>query len=256
MIFKIAKTGGSVDDDVKDLAFDYSQNYMIILDEYDIQVDSEGSYDITHNLGYIPSFYIFSSVDNITWTRPGQSFTVTGSYADSNKIYIRGLGENEYAHVVLWANSIDNSVGTTNNNVSGMLKITKAGYSADKAKDLRQFVFASGQGFILIKEKKQFSITVSATYDEEYGFWVFEQSVQYAHGLGYVPQVQVFNSDGSQLPFEKQFAGGYGYYSDYFTIDDTYLTIYSTGSLSSEMFDDPSGTVNIFNTFIYFNKIK
>lgn len=251
MIFKVAKTGGSVGDDVKDLAFDSSQNYMIILDEFDFQTDIDGNYDLTHGLGYTPSFYIFTSTDNLTWTRPGQSSIIVGSYADNNKIYVRGLEANAYAHIVLWANSYNNAVGTENNNATGMLKVAKDGYSADIAKDLRQFVFASGQGFILIKEKKQFSITVSATYDEDTGFWIWNQSVQYAHGLDYIPQVQVFLSDGAQLPFEIFISGGNGFYGYNFTIDNTNLTIETSGS----MLDDPSGLEIVFNSHIFINKI-
>lgn len=250
--FKVAKTGGSVDDSVKDLAFDSSQNYMIILAEYDITTDVDGNYEITHNLGYIPSFYLFIETSSGVWTRPDEPFYVTGSNADSSKIYISGMGEYTNVHVVLWANSYNNAVGDTNNNVSGKLKIAKSGYSADTALDLRQFVFASGKGFIIIKEKKQFSITINATYDSELDLYMWNQSATYAHGLNYVPQVQVFQSDGSQLPYGFVLSGGTGSGSETFIIDNTNLTIHLSGATE----DDQSGIVKTFNSHIFFNKIE
>ena len=252
-IMKVAKTGGTVEDDVKDLAFDSSQNYMIILAEYDVTTDIDGNYEITHNLGYIPSFYIFIESSPGVWTRPGEPFYVEGSYADGTKIYLRALSFEVTinAHVVLWANSFDDAVGTGNNNANGKLKIAKTGYSADTALDLRQFVFASGQGFIIIKEKKSFSITISATYNAEFDRYEWNQSTTYAHGLGYVPQLQIFRSDGSQLPYSLYIGGGNGLASEDFTVDDTNIIIQASGSMP----DDPSGVELNFNAHIFFNKI-
>lgn len=248
-ILKVAKSGGSVLDDTKDLAFDSTSRYMIILSEYHFQSDSSGSYDITHNLGYIPSFFLYSSADSTNWTRPGETF-FTGSYADSNKIYIRGLGESEYAHVVIWSNSYDDSIGDTNNNASGIIKISKSGYDASLSHDLRQFKFVSGKGMMIIKEKKQITVTLSSTYDSEIGMYIITGSSQYSHGLGYVPQIQAFLG-GKQIPYVLYLGGGNGLLSYEFSVNNSSISVVVDGA----WLEDLSGTTVTFDFYIYFNKI-
>jgi hypothetical protein len=249
MILKVAKSGGNIYDPVKDLAFDTSQNYIIILGEYSGTVNSSGQATISHGLGYIPSFFLYSSENGNSWTRKGTLLGNIGSYADSSNIYINGFYDAEHYHLVIWANSYDDSIGTSNNNAFGKLKIAKPGYDATTATDLRQFVFVSGRGLMIIKEKKQISIEINASLDE-YGFYSWNQTISYAHGLGYTPQVHIFASDGSQLPAETFFSAG-GLIVEDFSIDDTYLKITTFGS--SE--DDLSGTTLTYNSHIFFNKI-
>jgi len=220
-IVKVSTSGQSaLTTDQKDLVFDIDNDYMIILDERTDQSDGSNDLEITHNLGYIPSFYTFLKTSGV-WHRQLQS-GLGGSYADTSKIYIKTDSANQYVRTVIWANSQDNSVGSGRNNASGKLRVSKFGYDAEKETDLRRFKFASGGGVFKIKEKKTFTVIVS-TPD---GSGNTDDSFQYAHGLGYTPQVYVllYDTTGIQIPAFFLIAAGVSIVFDY-DIDDTYLTV-------------------------------
>jgi hypothetical protein len=209
----VAKTGGTIDDDVKDLAFDSDENYMVILEERIDTADGSGNLEITHNLGYLPSFYHFYESSAGVWERQLES-GLGGAYTDTTKIYIQTPSASQRVKTVIWGNSQDNAVGTGRTNATGKLRIAKDGYDATIDTDLRRFKFASSGGVFKISEKKTLSITVT-------GSGTFTK--QYAHGLGYVPQVYVF-AGGLQIPIFQFIAAGMSYFFSY-TIDDTNLTV-------------------------------
>ena len=243
-IFKIAKRGGNaLTDAQKDLAFDSGLDYMIILEERTDTSDGSNNLQITHNLQYIPAFYTFFEAADGSWYRQLQT-GLGGSYADSTKIYIQTDDPNQRVRTVIFANSQDNSVGTGRNNASGKLRVAKPGYDAETETDLRRFRFASGGGVFKVKENREMTVTVNL---DEFGY--SDDSVQYAHGLGYVPQVYVFLG-GQQIPIFQFIAAGMSYSVD-FTIDDTYLTV----RVQSGEYAFAGGEEFVFNAQILLDKI-
>lgn len=217
-IFKIAKRGGdALTDAQKDLAFDSGLDYMIILEERTDTSNGSNALEITHSLGYIPAFYTFFEAADGSWYRQLET-GLGGSYADSTKIYIQTDEPNQRVRTVIFANSQDNSVGSGRNNASGKLRVAKPGYDAEIETDLRRFRFASGGGVFKIKENREMVVTVNVD-----GSGYSDDQVQYAHGLGYTPQVYVFLG-GVQIPIFQFIAAGMSYSVD-FTVDDTYLTV-------------------------------
>jgi hypothetical protein len=243
-IFKIAKRGGdALIDAPKDLAFDSSLDYMIILEERTDTSDGSNNLEITHSLGYIPAFYTFFEGAGGVWYRQMQT-ALGGSYADSTKIYIKTDDANQRVRTVIFANSQDNSVGSGRNNASGKLRVAKAGYDAEIETDLRRFRFASGGGVFKIKENREMTVTVNLDGD---GY--SDDQVQYAHGLGYTPQVYVFLG-GVQIPIFQFIAAGMSFSVD-FTVDDTYLTV----KVQSGEYALEDGDTFTFNAQILLDKI-
>jgi len=243
-IFKIAKRGGdALTDAQKDLAFDSSLDYMIILEERTDTSDGSNNLQITHSLGYIPAFYTFFEAADGSWYRQLET-GLGGSYADSTKIYIQTDEPNQRVRTVIFANSQDNSVGSGRNNASGKLRVAKPGYDAEIETDLRRFRFASGGGVFKIKENKVLRVTVHLD-----GSGYSDDSVTYAHGLGYVPQVYVFLS-GVQIPIFQFIAAGMSYNVD-FTIDATNLTVH----VASGEYALSDGDIFDFNAQILLDKI-
>lgn len=243
-VFKIAKRGGdALSDAQKDLAFDSSLDYMIILQE---RTDtSNGSNDLTinHGLGYIPAFYTFFNDGAGKWYRQTES-GLGGSYADASNIYIKTDNPSQQVRTVIFANSQDNSVGSGRNNASGRLRVAKPGYDAETETDLRRFRFASGGGVFKIKENKQLTVTVHLD-----GAGYSDDSITYAHGLGYVPQVYVFLG-GQQIPIFQFIAAGMSY-SVSFTIDATNLIV----NVASGEYALVDGDQFVFNAQILLDKI-
>ena len=243
-IFKIAARGGNaLTDAQKDLVFDSSLDYMIILKEITATSDSNKNLTIAHNLGYLPAFYTFFKDSSGNWYRQLES-ALGGSYTDNNNIYIKTDDENQQVRVVIFANSQDNSIGSGRNNASGKLRIAKPGYDAIVETDLRKFRFASGGGVFKIKEKKQLTVTVHIDGDGN-----SDDSVQYAHGLGYVPQVYVFLG-GTQIPIFV-FEGAGTSFSVDFSVNSTYLTV-NVSSSGNALSDGETFT---FNAQILLDKI-
>jgi hypothetical protein len=223
-IFKIAKSGQDATSlDQKDLVFDINNNYLVILEERTDRSNASSNLEITHSLGYIPAFYtFFKDVSTGKWYRQLQS-GLDGNYADTSKIYIKTDDPNQYVRTVIFGNSQSDAVGSGRNNVSGKLRIAKPGYDAKVDTDLRRFKFASGGGVFKIKEKKKLTVTVNLD-----GMGMSDDSVSYAHGLGYVPQVSVFlysaTPSAIQIPLFDFLGAGMSVGFD-FTVDDTNLTV-------------------------------
>ena len=219
----IAEPGGNAMTDAdKDLVFTTDLDYMIILSERTDTSDGSNNLTINHGLGYIPAFYTFFNDGTGKWYRQLET-GLGGSYADTSNIYISTDNPNQQVRTVIFANSQDNSIGSGRNNASGKLRIAKFGYDAEKDTDLRRFLFASGGGVFKIKEKKAMTVTVHLN-----GSGDSDDSVSYAHGLGYVPQVYVFLF-GTQIPIFVFEAAGISYSVD-FTIDATNLTVHVASS--------------------------
>lgn len=214
MIFKVAKTNGSINDVSKNLALDSGVDYMKILTERTDTSNASNMLEITHNLGYLPAFYTFFEGSDGRWYRQLSS-GLGGSYADTSKIYIETDEPSQRVRTVIFANSQNNEVGTGNDNATGKLRIAKDGYNADEETDLRRFKFISSGGVFKIKEKKTFNVEVTADTGEDI--------VSYAHGLGYTPQVYVF-AGGVQIPTFYFVAAGMSYGFD-FDVDDTNLRV-------------------------------
>ena len=251
----VARTGGTIDDATKDLAFDSASNYMIILDEVDgtsveapLSEVGGGIFEYTHNLGYKPNFYHFQESSAGLWSRPYESGT-GGSRSDNNKIYISTSDPIQNVHLIIWANSNDGSIGTGRNNATGRLKIAKSGYSASDT-DLRRFVFTSGEGTLIIKEKKSVTVTANTSYDSGYDGYIWNDTVEYAHGLDYVPQVIVF-SGGIQIPTSVHLPGLGNYWLD-FSVDNQKVYLTFSGATIDNDFD---GIEKTFDMQILFNKI-
>lgn len=243
-IFKIAKKNGdALTDASKDLAFDIDQNYMIILEERTDTADGSGNIVINHGLGYIPAFYTFFERSAGVWGRKLES-GLGGDYADSSNIYI-SADAGQRVRTVIWANSQDNSVGSGRNNASGKLRVAKAGYDAKTATDLRQFKFASGGGVFKIKENKKLTVTVNVD-----GSGYSNDTVKYAHGLGYVPQIYVFLG-GQQLPQFQFIAAGMSYSVD-FWVDNQKIYV----NVSSGEYVFAGGETFDFDVQILLDKIE
>ncbi len=228
-IFKIAKDGQSaVTTNQKDLVFDIENDYMVILEE---RIDNSGSnkrVEITHGLGYIPTFYHFHEETPGVWKRPPESGLggvagIGGAYADNNKIYIHTPNANQRVRTVIWGNAQDNSGGGNRNNATGRFKVAKAGYDAEVETDLRRFKFASGGGVFKIKEKRKLTVTVHLDTNGD-----SDDTVQYAHNLGYVPHVYVLlksGNSGVQIPSNHFMGAGVAVEYDY-SITSTDLRVH------------------------------
>lgn len=240
----IAKPNGNAMTDAnKDLAFTTELQYMIILSERTDTSDGSNNLTISHGLGYIPAFYTFFNDGSGKWYRQLES-GLGGSYADSSNIYIKTDNPSQQVRTVIFANSQSNADGGNLNNVSGKLRIAKPGYDATKETDLRRFLFASGGGVFKIKEKKTLTVTVHID-----GSGNSNDSITYAHGLGYVPQVYVFLA-GLQVPIFVFKAAGMSYSVD-FTIDATNLVVNVTSSGNALV----NGDTFEFNAQILLDKI-
>lgn len=243
-IFKIAGTNGNVLTDAqKDLVFDSSLDYMIILEERTDVSDGSGNLTISHGLGYPPAFYTFFSNGSGTWYRQLQS-GLGGAYADTNNIYITTDSPSQSVRTVIFANSQDNAIGTGRNNAFGKLKMSKPTYNASTDTDLRRFVFASGNGIFKIKENKVLTVTVNLD-----GSGYSNDTVSYAHGLSYIPQVYVFLG-GQQLPQFHFIAAGQSYSVD-FSVDSTNVNV----NVSSGQYALLNGDTFVFNVQILMDKI-
>ncbi|NCD18111.1 MAG: hypothetical protein EOL91_12550 [Actinobacteria bacterium] len=232
---KIAKTGGNINDQQKDLVFDSDLDYLVILEERTDTSDANGKIEITHNLGYLPAFYTFFKYGGV-WTRASSENT----YTDTSKIYIDTYDPNIEVRTIIWANSQDNTIGSGRDNASGVLKIAKSGYDASTDTDLRRFDFVSSKGTLKIKETKRISVEITNTDGDN--------MQSYNHNLGYVPQVFVF-VNGQQIPAFYKVAFGMFFGFD-FSVNSTSLTVnaWSTNDALE------GGTID-FDATIFMDKI-
>lgn len=205
----IAKRGGdTLVDQEKDLAFTSDRSCLIemfsLLTTLTTDVDGNGSLEITHNLGYVPSVFVFEKgyLDTTFWYPQ----YVMGVRADTTKLYITAtyLDSNTTYQIFysISGNRNDNVVGSGNNNVSGRLRIAKSGYDAETEQDVRNMRFMSGKS--VWKVDSNLSGNVQSTPDGS-GYTL----ITIPHNLGYVPMCFVLCTDnGGMLPYTVPLYGG------------------------------------------------
>lgn len=207
-IFKIAKTGGTVSDDEKDLAFTSARNCIIEMfsGTIDISTDGDGfgAQTYTHNLGYIPACYCFvrDPLNTGRWYPHQDGYMACNTYVDTTKLYTainyKEASQTYRIFYSIFGNNQDNTTGTGNNNVSGKLRISKDGYDAETETDARNMQFFSGKNVLKIDSALSGSTTITINSP------VVTKTI--AHNLGYVPIVFVLNTkidsyeQGQMLP--------------------------------------------------------
>lgn len=239
---RIAKTGGSVYGDPKDLVLDSDLTSLMIYDE---QTLGSTATEYSHNLGYYPLVFAFFQ-EGTKW-HPENSFV--GAYSKTkqsvNTVYIENnLGEN--VKLFISGNAVDNAVGSGKNTAIGRLKIAKPGYNAETETDIRRFQFCSGLD--LIKKDLNLRGTITFTTDTGYS-WEEEKYIE--HNLGYVPLV--FATDyagtmgfGGELPLH--YSEGLNNFYYYVTSTRVYFGV-------SNFSKYPSVETYTFQYQIYRNKI-
>ncbi len=239
---RVAKSGGTIDDNPKDLVLDSNNTHLMIYDEQTLN-SSATSY--THNLGYYPLVFAYFQ-DGSNW-HPDNSFVAAYSrvYQDTNNVYIENnTGSN--VKLFICGNAVDNASGSGKNTAIGKIKIAKSGFDADTETDIRRFQFCSGLD--LVKRDSALSGTVTLTSDS--GLF-YEGETFITHDLGYVPMASVidyagFTGLGGELPLN--FADGLNSYYFYMTSTRMYFGV----SIFSK---DPVIDTYTFKYQIYRNKI-
>lgn len=219
-VLKIAKSGGNAETDAeKDLVLTSNRSCMIEMISGIITLNGSGLGEITHNFGYRPAFYAFlESLDFQTssynvWYPQYNFYQSLVGKVDTTKLYLDGE-LNARAYYIIFANQQDNSVGTSNTNASGRLRIAKPGYDAETATDARQLQFMSGTSVPKVDLALSGSITQTIATDDY-------TVITVAHNLGYVPLCFVLcDTFGTMLPDSSDLFPSFIYH-----IDDTNLTI-------------------------------
>lgn len=207
--------------DTKDLNFDSDQACMVLVAE---RIDSltETSPDhvetIAHGLGYRPFVDLYQEVPGYTglWSK---SLSILNMWVDSTNLNFHLFdGTETYRFkTVIYANSQNGVIGGSLNNADGRIQVARDGYSLDGVTDLRQLVFSSKKGVMMVQEKR----TITVVGDGVTTDTTFQ--TQYAHGLGYVPQFDaILETDGFVIPYFSA-GGGSGAFFDV-QVDDTYIT--------------------------------
>lgn len=183
---RIAKTGGTINDNPKDLVFDSNYTSLMIYDE---QLLGSSTTEYSHNLGYYPLVFAFFQ-DGANW-HPENSYV--GAYSktkqNTNTVYIENnIGGN--VKLFISGNAVDNSIGSGKNTASGKLKIAKPGYNIATETDIRRFQFCSGLDLF----KQDYSGTITFTTDSGYSW---EEEKYITHDFGYVPLVFAIDYSGT-----------------------------------------------------------
>lgn len=194
-VLKIAKIGGdALTDADKDLVMTSDKACMIELLSGSQTIT--GTTDISHNLGYIPSYFVFTKGRNFEDTEDAWYVKYLGTRIDTTKLYIDlFFGESsEDIFYIIYGNRQDNAVGTGNSNVTGNLRIAKSGYDATTETDIRNMKFVSGKN--VTKIDTALSGTTSGTVaTDDYTIFTI------THNLGYFPICYVMCSTfGQTLP--------------------------------------------------------
>lgn len=197
-IFKIAKLGGNVETDAdKDLVFTSDKICMIELISGSQTIT--GTTEITHNLGYIPSYFVFTKGRNLADTEDAWYIKYLGTRISTTKLYI-DLYEGETSediYYIIYGNRQDNAVGTGNSNVIGNFKISKDGYDAETETDVRNMKFISGKNVTKIDTALSGTVTSSISTDDI-------TTIEITHNLGYFPICYVISSTyGQTLPIAE-----------------------------------------------------
>lgn len=257
---RIAKTGDNIDTVAqKDLAFDSNKNCFNIIQEASVQVTTDGSgigsVTYSHNLGYIPQFKSFAyeqhdPLTNNMWTLSDSSAIGCVVHATTNTIVINvenysTTNKTYYFRLKIFGNSADDTIGTSNNNISGHMKVAKSGQDLTTATDIRQLQFQSGLYTLKYDSSKSGSVSKSAAAGAiEY--------VDVYHNLGYVPYVfvkDVSDTSGSttskMLPVMYPAFGG-----TFFAINSTKIRI-----VIDNVMNGSSITYN-YKYFVYRDRIQ
>lgn len=195
---KISKTGGNAETDaIKDLVLTSDKACMIELLSGSETIT--GTKEITHGLGYIPSYFVFTKGRNLADTEDAWYVKYLGTRIDTSKLYI-DLYEGETSetiYYIIYGNRQDNAVGTGNSNVTGKLKISKSGYDAETETDIRNMKFVSGKNVTKIDTALSGSVTSAITTDDI-------TTIEITHNLGYFPICYVISSTyGQTLPIAE-----------------------------------------------------
>lgn len=238
---RVAKTNGDILTDApKDLAFDSSQECLVIVNERIdsfTTVDGDGGHitSIAHGLGYRPTIKCYQEqlydlagnpIAGGLWSK---GLSLLNIWADSTNINYQlydayGTVETYRIKTVIIANSQNGVVAGTLSNANGRLQVAKAGYDLNNITDLRQVAFSSKKGVQLINEKKSIVVHHNGTPDSS-------ATATYAHGLGYIPQFDaVLVEYGAVLPYAIYGGAGINLFLDIY-VDATNFTcsVYDAG---------------------------
>lgn len=200
---RVAKTNGDILIDApKDLAFDSSQECLVIVNERIdsfTSVDGDGGHitSIAHGLDYRPTIKCYQEASSGVW---GKGLSLMNIWADNTNINYQlydayGTVETYRIKTIIIANSQNGVVAGTLSNANGRLQVAKSGYDLNNITDLRQVAFSSKKGVQLINEKKSIVVHHDGTPDSG-------ATVTYNHGLGYIPQFDaVLVEYGAVLPY-------------------------------------------------------
>jgi len=248
MALIIAKPGNSVYDNEKSLVLTSNRDCLVEIKSGTKNISNTGYFQ--HSLGYYPAYSAFMKVQTSTivgvpngcWS-PCVGFignALDGGIVtiDSDKLYFETYTvyndiTMSYDYVQtdfyysIFGNSINNAVGSGNDNVSGKLKIAKSGLSLTDITDVRQLKFFVGNAF---KQDLGISGTTSVTLVD------YDMTVKSVHhGLGYVPIVYAFeNNNGSRIPYGNPDGTIFTYYVD---SSDIYFVAGNFSATGGDLYD-------------------
>jgi hypothetical protein len=209
----------------KDLTFTSERACLVELQigikEITTDESGNGSGYVEHNLGYYPSVIMFEKgffPDGRWYASTGYDWKVTTTRINFS---LTGYDANTtyYFHYRISGNRQDNAVGSGNNNVTGNLRISKAGsYDAETETDSRNMQFFSGANILKIDTALSDSVT------QQVGLlYPFPTVITIPHNLGYPPVSMVLLDDTGKISpsIEALFDG----FQLFHSVDDTNLYI-------------------------------
>lgn len=223
----VAQEGGSVDDAEKDLVFTSNRACLIEVISATIDISTDGSgfgtAEVTHDLGYRPSYYAFARDPLATgdWYPLGDGYMGLQTSVDTTKLYLAIDGKEASStyrvKYYIFGNQLENGTGSGNNNVTGKLRISKPGYDAETETDARNMQFFSGTN--VFKVDTALSGSASVTIDD------FIKEIVVPHNLGYVPFILVCNDSYYGFPLGQMLPSAAYDVRFSYKIDSTNLTI-------------------------------
>jgi len=227
-VIKVAKTGGAVTDEEKDLAFTSDRDCLIEFARgtSSITTSGSGSVNITNTLGYLCNYFVFvRDPDNTSrWFPMNCDFSlnpdvifgdakIINTYLTTSNLVVTVNHSYETSKTfnlfyIIHSNTPDNLTGTGKDNVSGKVRVAKPGYDASTETDARNMQFYSGKNVPQPIIEDSDSLTIGARPDplDEYVFTLATKTI--THNLGYVPVAYVFDTDGAMFPAQRVEARG------------------------------------------------
>jgi len=238
VVVKIAKKGGAITDAEKLLAFTSNRACLMELQIGIKAVTTDGSGNatdsITHSLGYFPAVVMFEKgffPDGKWYISTGYDYKIT-----TTKINFNLSGYDPYTtyyfHYRISGNRQDNAVGSGNNNVSGKMRISKPGYSANTETDSRNMIFFSGANVPKI------DTSLSGSFTESINDYPYPTVKTIPHNLGYVPVFHGLldsgssDGNGNMVPSIDILYGGFSI-SGYADSTNIYFECRTSGSTES-----------------------